>query len=106
MIGIIGEASVSDHLHWLNGSPAARASARHGIDWTTEAPVPLQISWVPDELEPDDVKIAPAVAHYGGEVGFDAVRGVRIVRFTAVPPVYADTLMWDQDEYCGWMVLE
>lgn len=49
---------------------------------------------MPDDLPVDDIKIRPAIALYGGAVDVDEI-GTRIVRYGAVPPVFADTLVWD-----------
>jgi len=100
-----GLTAAEEHVDWLRRSPAAQALARHGIDWATEPRVPLTIAWMPEDLPADDVKIRSAVAIYDGTIEVDEFGG-RIVRFQGVPPVFADTLMWDQDEYCGWSILE
>lgn len=100
-----GLTAAEEHADWLRRSPAAQALARHGIDWATEPRVPLTIAWRPEDLPGDDVKIAPAMALYAGTLRADEL-GSRIVQFDAVPPVFAGTLMWDQDEHCGWWILE
>lgn len=100
-----GLTAAEEHADWLRRSPAAQALARHGIDWATVPRMPLTLVWMPDDLAADDVKIRPAVTLYEGTIEVDQFGG-RIVRFAGVPPVFADTLRWDQDEYCGWAIPE
>lgn len=100
-----GLTATDEHTDWLNHSPAARALARHGVDWSTEPRAPLSIAWTPEDLPADDMKIRPAIALYGGTLEVDAT-GTQIVHFESVPPAFADTLLWDQDDCCGWWILE